>query len=63
MKEVIAIIFNLFYWNNPESPYGLDRVELYWNIISLFKKRIQYFIKKYASNKEYNSDLDFPCPY
>ena len=64
MKEVIASIFVLFFLDNPDCPYGFDRAKLYRNNNSLFRKRIQYFIKKYASTHEYKeySKWDFSCP-
>ncbi len=61
LKEVIATIFGLFYWDNPDSPYGLERADIYRENNSLFRKRIKYFIKKYAFTNEYKeySEWDF----
>ena len=39
MKEVIANIFALFFWDNPDSPYDLAIEQIYIKIIFLFLKR------------------------
>ena len=63
--EVIANIYGLFYYFEPCCPIaGLDISNLLIENFSLFKKRIKYFIKKYASipiYKEY-SEWDFSYP-
>ena len=64
MKEVIANIYALFYWDNPYSPYSLERADVFIKNYPLFKKRIKFFIDKYASTRIYKeySKWDFSCP-
>ena len=64
MKEVILSIFPFFYSQiNPESPYGLDRADEFFNDNWLFEKKIKFFTQKYANPslpyKEYNNSWDF----
>ena len=49
MREVLSNLFALFYLPNPESPYGLDRVDEFWENRELYDKKIKYFTKKYAN--------------
>ena len=66
IKEVIFDIYFFFFFQNPDSPYGLDRADLFRRNRLLFDKRAKYFTKKYADPslpyKEYDSDWDFTCP-
>ena len=59
IKEVIIEIYNLFFEQNPESPFSLEMADLYKNNRQHFIERIKYFTKKYANPsfpyKEYDS--------
>ena len=50
---------------NPESPYGLERVNEYRNNRPVYEEKIRYFTNKYANmrnsdiNREYNDGWDF----
>jgi len=64
MKELILSIFPFFYSQiMPDSPYGLDRAEEFFNNNSLFERKIKFFTQKYADPslpyKEYNNSWDF----
>jgi ubiquitin-protein ligase len=64
MKDVILSTLSFFYSQiTPESPYGLERYEEFFNNNSLFEKKIKFFTHKYADPslpyKEYNNSWDF----
>ena len=64
IREVLTKLYTIFYLNNPDSPYGIDRAEELRNNCQLFYKKIEYFTKKYANpisaSQIYNgSDWDF----
>ena len=64
IREVLTKLYTIFYLNNPDSPYGIDRAEELRNNRQLFDKKIEYFTKKYANpisaSQIYNgSDWDF----
>lgn len=64
IKEVLTKLYTIFYLNNPDSPYGIDRAEEFRKNRNLFDKKVEYFTKKYANpisaSKIYdNSDWDF----
>ena len=48
MREVITNLFALFYMQNPECPYGLDRADEFRNNRKLFENKAKYFTEKYA---------------
>ena len=67
MKEVILNIILMLYLDQcPDSPYGMERADLYKHNKSLYIKRCQYFTKKYANPslpcKDYGSKWDFSIP-
>ena len=66
IKEVIIDICFFFFMCNSESPYGLQRADLYRKNRQQFNERIKYFTKKFANPslpyKEYDS-WDFTYPY
>ena len=65
MREVLQNIFDLFYFGNPDSPYGLERAIEFKQKREIYEEKAKYFTKKYASPvkgyKEYpkNQDWDF----
>ena len=67
IREVLLNIYLLFYFQNPESAYGIDRAKEYNDSdgISFFYEKAKYFTKKYAflnnSYKDYDAiqDWDF----
>ncbi len=68
MRDLILSIFALFYMQNPESAYGLDRAKECHENRSLYEEKIRYFTKKYANSMSYlkgfdrTKDLDFSYP-
>ena len=48
IREVLTNIFALFYMQNPDSPYGLDRAEEFRENRPIFEEKIKKFTKKYA---------------
>ena len=52
MRDVLKIVFSLFYMEDPDSPYGLDRADEYRDNRELYEKKIKYFTKKYANKIE-----------
>jgi ubiquitin-protein ligase len=66
MRDAILSIFALFYMNNPDEPYGIDRaVECHENR-PLYEEKIKYFTKKYAnpmSSGKYDRDHDWNFNY
>ena len=46
---------------NPESPYGLERVNEYKNNRSLYEEKIKYNTRRYADSfrREYYDEWDF----
>ena len=68
MRDVILSIFALFYMQNPDSPYGLDRAEECHENRPLYEEKIKYFTKKYANAMSYlkgfdrTKDWDFSYP-
>ena len=63
IREVLIDIFVLLYLGNPDTPYGIERINEFRNNRPLFEKKIKYFTKKYANplkgRKNYDSDWDF----
>ena len=64
MKEVLYNIYSLFYFANPDSPYGIDRAREYIEDINTFYEKAKYFTKKYAKydfniNYDRTKDWDF----
>ena len=51
-KEMIFKLFVIFYFQNAESPYGLDRYDEYRYNRALFEEKVKYFTRKYANPKE-----------
>ena len=49
MRDVILSIFALFYMQNPDSPYGIDKANECRNNKPLYEEKIRYFTKKYAN--------------
>ena len=48
-REMLAKLFAIFYWQEPESPYGLDMCTEYRQNRELYEHKVRYFTKKYAS--------------
>ena len=63
VREILTTLFAVFYWQSPESPYGLERNMEYNTNRELFEFKAKYFNVKYASpnnyNKNYDKDWDF----
>ena len=64
--DALMEIDKLFHKADPDSPYGLDRVDEFKYNNSLYEEKIKYFTKKYADpsnlNKEYFESWEFSCP-
>ena len=48
IKEVLIHTFTLLYFNNPDSPYGLDRADEFRFNRQAFEEKVKLFTKKYA---------------
>ena len=63
IREILIKLYTIFYLNNPENPYGLDRAQEFNNNMELFMKKAKYFTKKYANpisaSQIYNDSWDF----
>lgn len=66
VREILTILHSIFYLNNPESPYGVNRGEEFRNYRALFEMKAKYFTKKYANpinlikgKKYYDKNWDF----
>ena len=57
---------NIFFYQNPDSPYDNNSAYCFRNNRAIFDKRIKYFTEKYANPslpyKEYDS-WDFSLPH
>ena len=68
MREVLECIFALFYLQNPDSPYGVDKAKEFQDDRPLYEEKIKYFIDKYAkeefNNVQYSrtENWDFTIP-
>jgi len=65
-REVLTQIYPLFYCQNPDSPFGLDRAKEYLENRLLFEIKAKYFTRKYANPKNIlqqfdDKDWDFSC--
>ena len=49
IREVLTKLYLMFYLNNPDSPFGIDRANEFMNNRALFEKKIKYFTEKYAN--------------
>ena len=49
IREILIQLYTMFYLNNPEGPYGLDRAQEFMNNRYLFDKKVKYFTGKYAN--------------
>ena len=62
-REILTRLYSIFYWQNPESPYSLDRAKEFMNNRLLFMQKACYFTKKYAKpgqkRKLYDKTWDF----
>ena len=58
IRYILNSIYYLFYCHNPESPYGLDRAEVFINNRELFEKRVRYFTIKYANQINASQSYD-----
>ena len=58
MRKILTNIFNMFYYANSQSPYGLNRRDEYEKERELFDEKARYFTKKYADPKS-TGDPDF----
>ena len=58
IRELLIKLFAIFYWPNPDSPYGLDRADEFINNRALYEKKVKYFTRKYANPMKgcYKSD-------
>ena len=62
-REMLTKLFAVFYWQEPESPYDLEKSDEYRQNKELYECKVRYFTKKYArpnSEWKYNDkDWDF----
>ena len=59
VRELLIKLRTVFYVNNPESPFGLDRADEFTENRRLFEKKVSYFTQKYANliNSPKNYDI------
>ena len=65
IKDIIIDISTYFWGASTQNPLSLDMNNLFKNNIELFRKRAEYFTKKYANPKLPYKELDawdFSCP-
>ena len=58
MREVLLNIYSLFYSQNVESPYGIERAKEYQENEDVFFEKVKLFIKKYAYPQNINKNYD-----
>ena len=58
MRKILTNIFNMFYYANSQSPYGLDRRDEYESKRESFDEKARYYTKIYADPKR-TGDPDF----
>ena len=58
MRDVILSIFALFYRQNPDSPYRIDKANECRNNRPLYEEKIRYFTKKYSNIISYSKGFD-----
>ena len=58
IREVLHNIYLLFYCQNPDSCYGIDRSKEYKQEYETFSEKVKYFTKKYANAKNVNLKYD-----
>ena len=58
MREVLLNIYSLFYSQNVESPYGIERAKEYQENEDVFFEKVKFFIKKYATLEKFNNNYD-----
>ena len=58
VRELLIKLRTVFYVNNPDSPFGIDRADEFRNNRGLFEKKVSYFTQKYANliNSSQNYD-------
>ena len=49
IREVLTKLYLMFYLNNPDCSFGIDRASEFMNNRALFEKKIKYFTEKYAN--------------
>ena len=63
IREVLTKLYLMFYLNNSDSPYGLERAIELRNNPNLFFRKVKYFTEKYANpisaSQIYDHDWDF----
>ena len=48
VKEILTKLYAIFYWPNPDSPYGLDIAQEFRENRQLYEQKVKYFTLKYA---------------
>ena len=49
IKKLLIDLYAIFYWPNPKSAYSIERAREYQQNNALYKKKVKYFTKKYAT--------------
>jgi len=58
MREVLLNIYSLFYSQNVDSPYGIERAKEYQENEAVFFEKVKFFIKKYADPHNFKNNYD-----
>ena len=67
IKEILTKLYAVFYLQEPDSPYGLERIDEFRNNRLLYDFKAKYFTKKYATQEnfgkeeKYEKGWDFSC--
>ena len=67
IKEILTKLYAVFYLQEPDSPYGIDRIEEFRYNRPLYNIKAKYFTKKYATQEnfgkeeKYEKGWDFSC--
>ena len=49
VREILAKLYALFYWPNPDSSFSPKKANEFKNDYSLYEEKIKYYCKKYAN--------------
>ena len=65
IREILIKLYTIFYNQNPDSPFDINKAKEYEENKSLFELKAKYFTKKYANGlqKQLNGDKDWDFFY
>ena len=59
VKEILVKLYSVFYLQNNDSPYGIDRADEFLNNRPLYDLKTKYFTKKYANQENLDKGIKF----